>query len=99
LAPLLPSFPTRRSSDLIDVDHFKNYNDALGHEAGDALLRGLSDFFRSQVRREDVVCRFGGEEFTLILPEASLEIARERADLLREDRKSTRLNSSHLGIS
>ena len=69
---------------LADVDHFKRYNDALGHEAGDSLLRGLADFFRAQVRREDIVCRYGGEEFTLLLPEASIEIARERAEMLRD---------------
>jgi diguanylate cyclase (GGDEF)-like protein/PAS domain S-box-containing protein len=81
---------------LIDVDHFKNYNDALGHEAGDALLRGLADFFRAQVRREDIVCRFGGEEFTLLLPEASIEIARERAENLRERVKELRVE--HRGL-
>ena len=81
---------------LIDVDHFKNYNDALGHEAGDALLRGLADFFRVQVRREDIVCRFGGEEFTLLMPEASTEIARERAEALRERVKELRVE--HRGL-
>jgi diguanylate cyclase (GGDEF)-like protein/PAS domain S-box-containing protein len=76
---------------LVDVDHFKKYNDALGHEAGDALLRALAEFFRLQVRREDIVCRFGGEEFTLLLPEASIEIARERAEMLRERVKELRV--------
>jgi diguanylate cyclase (GGDEF)-like protein/PAS domain S-box-containing protein len=76
---------------LADVDHFKQYNDALGHEAGDALLRALADFFRAQVRREDIVCRYGGEEFTLLLPEASIDIARERAEMLREKIKALRV--------
>jgi len=81
---------------VVDVDHFKHYNDALGHEAGDTLLRGLSDFFQTQVRREDVVCRFGGEEFTLILPEASLEIAKTRAEQLRDRVRQIRVE--HRGL-
>ena len=76
---------------LADVDHFKRYNDALGHEAGDSLLRGLSDFFKNHVRREDIVCRYGGEEFTLLLPEASIEIARDRAENLRDKVRQMRV--------
>ena len=81
---------------VIDVDHFKHYNDALGHEAGDVLLRGLAEFLQAQVRREDVVCRYGGEEFTIILPEASLEIALQRAEILRDKVKGLRVD--HRGL-
>lgn len=69
---------------MLDVDHFKRFNDTFGHEAGDSVLQTLADLLRSQLRGEDVVCRYGGEEFTLILPEASLEATRHRAEQLRE---------------
>ncbi|MGH9574871.1 MAG: GGDEF domain-containing protein [Candidatus Acidiferrales bacterium] len=64
---------------MLDVDHFKRFNDTFGHEAGDSVLRFLGNLLRSQFRAEDVVCRYGGEEFTVILPEASLDMTRERA--------------------
>ncbi len=82
---------TRKKSSLgvmmIDVDHFKRFNDTFGHEAGDAVLRTLANLFRTQLRGEDVVCRYGGEEFTMILPEASLDATRQRAEQLREAAK------------
>src|SRR5207302_1372442 len=61
---------------MLDLDHFKSFNDSLGHEAGDTLLRELGHFLQSRTRQEDIACRYGGEEFTLILPEASLEVTR-----------------------
>jgi diguanylate cyclase (GGDEF)-like protein len=67
---------------MIDVDHFKQFNDTFGHEAGDTLLRELAHLFRTQLRAEDIACRYGGEEFTLILPEASIESASQRAEQL-----------------
>jgi diguanylate cyclase (GGDEF)-like protein len=79
---------TRRKTSLgvimLDVDHFKRFNDSFGHEAGDFVLQIVSKLLRSQLRGEDVVCRYGGEEFTLILPEASLAATRQRAEQLRE---------------
>ncbi len=69
---------------MLDLDHFKQFNDQFGHEAGDTLLRDLGAFLKTHVRGEDIVCRYGGEEFTLILPEASLEDTRQRAEQLRE---------------
>lgn len=70
---------------MIDVDHFKKFNDTLGHQAGDALLSGLGDFLKHHVRGEDIPCRYGGEEFILILPGASAEGAAKRADQIREE--------------
>jgi diguanylate cyclase (GGDEF)-like protein len=64
---------------LIDIDHFKQYNDTYGHEGGDVLLRNLGAFLQEHVRAEDVACRFGGEEFILVLPGSSLQITHERA--------------------
>lgn len=68
---------------MLDVDHFKRFNDTFGHEAGDLVLRDLGTFLRQQVRTSDIACRYGGEELVLILPEASLEAGLERAELLR----------------
>jgi diguanylate cyclase (GGDEF)-like protein len=69
---------------MLDVDHFKRFNDTLGHAAGDAVLRGLGELLSRNVRDTDVACRYGGEEFVLVLPGASLEVAKVRADRVRE---------------
>lgn len=69
---------------MLDIDHFKLFNDTYGHQAGDALLTALGNFFLSHVRGEDVACRYGGEEFILLLPESSLETTCQRAEELRE---------------
>jgi len=78
----------RKNSELgvlmMDVDHFKHFNDTFGHEAGDSVLRSLGKLLRSQFRAEDIVCRYGGEEFVVILPETSPELTQERAERLRE---------------
>lgn len=70
---------------MLDLDHFKSFNDTFGHAAGDLLLRTVGEFLSVHIRAGDVACRFGGEEFVLILPEASLEITRQRAEHLREE--------------
>ncbi|MGH8727494.1 MAG: diguanylate cyclase [Burkholderiales bacterium] len=72
---------------MLDLDHFKTFNDTSGHEAGDAMLKALSYFLLDNVRAEDIVCRYGGEEFLLIMPEASLDLARQRAEQLRQEVK------------
>lgn len=69
---------------MFDVDHFKKVNDTFGHEAGDALLRAVADFLRQGVREVDIPCRYGGEEFTLILPNMNVKDALDRAERLRE---------------
>jgi diguanylate cyclase (GGDEF)-like protein/PAS domain S-box-containing protein len=68
---------------MIDVDHFKRFNDTYGHDAGDMLLQAVSTFLQHNTRGEDTVCRYGGEEFTLVLPGTSHEDARQRAEELR----------------
>jgi diguanylate cyclase (GGDEF)-like protein len=68
---------------LIDLDNFKQVNDSLGHAAGDALLRALGNFLRLHIRGADIACRFGGDEFMLALPGASLQSAVQRAEALR----------------
>lgn len=67
-----------------DVDHFKRYNDTYGHEGGDAVLTALGSMLLHEFRTDDVACRSGGEEFILVLPNADLEQARQRAEALRE---------------
>jgi len=67
---------------MIDIDHFKQFNDAWGHEAGDRVLRDFGALLRHHVRGGDIACRYGGEEFTLILPNASIEVTSERAQNL-----------------
>ncbi len=68
---------------MMDIDHFKKLNDTYGHPAGDEVLRRLAVLMKSQVRRADVACRYGGEEFLIILPETPLDVAAERAEELR----------------
>ncbi len=67
----------------IDVDHFKNYNDTLGHPEGDTLLKTLSQLIAEKLRVSDILARYGGEEFTIILPETTLENARLVAEKIR----------------
>ncbi|MBN1439781.1 MAG: diguanylate cyclase [Anaerolineales bacterium] len=67
----------------LDIDHFKSFNDQYGHEAGDAVLRRLGAFLAAQVRYEDIACRYGGEEFVIVLPDAALGIALLRAEGIR----------------
>jgi diguanylate cyclase (GGDEF)-like protein len=57
---------------MLDIDHFKRFNDMFGHQAGDVLLRELGRTLRDQVRKSDISCRYGGEEFVLVFPDSSL---------------------------
>ncbi|MGE5444228.1 MAG: diguanylate cyclase [Ignavibacteriales bacterium] len=76
---------------MLDLDHFKQFNDTFGHAAGDALLHELGSFLQTHTRKEDIVCRYGGEEFLLILPDTSLDDTRDRAEQLREEFKHLRV--------
>ena len=69
---------------MMDLDHFKAFNDAFGHGAGDALLTALAHAITTGIRLEDIACRYGGEEFLLVLPGASLATTRERAENVRQ---------------
>ncbi len=68
---------------MVDVDHFKDINDTYGHLAGDTALQALGQLLAANTRSSDIACRYGGEEFVLALPGATLETARERAEHLR----------------
>ena len=76
---------------MIDLDHFKQVNDRHGHEAGDAVLRELGKVFGRQIRAGDTACRFGGEEFTILLPEAASDTAWKRAEQIRVAAKDIQL--------
>ncbi len=69
---------------MLDLDHFKRYNDSFGHSAGDQLLAAVGEMLLRSVRAEDIACRYGGEEFVLILPECSLLQAGVRAEEIRK---------------
>ena len=68
---------------MIDIDHFKRYNDMFGHAAADVALRETAGVIRAALEGEDVACRFGGEELLVILPETSLDAATARAETIR----------------
>jgi len=78
----------RRSQSLavlmLDIDHFKRFNDSHGHEAGDALLAQFAEVLKHAARSEDIACRYGGEEFTVILLEADAATAQRRAETIRQ---------------
>jgi len=65
---------------MLDVDHFKDFNDRHGHKAGDLVLQALGHMLTDTTRAGDAACRYGGEEFVVILPGATLEVARKRAE-------------------
>jgi diguanylate cyclase (GGDEF)-like protein/PAS domain S-box-containing protein len=72
---------------MVDLDHFKRFNDTFGHQAGDALLRALGDLLKRNTRTQDIACRYGGEEFALVLTDTKLDGAFKRAEILRQQVK------------
>ncbi|HVA40980.1 MAG TPA: PAS domain S-box protein [Candidatus Binataceae bacterium] len=68
---------------MLDVDHFKRFNDRFGHSAGDVVLRELGAFLKRSIRADDLACRYGGEEFCLILPQTGRDGAQQRAESIR----------------
>jgi diguanylate cyclase (GGDEF)-like protein len=68
---------------ILDVDHFKSVNDTYGHPSGDAVLQGLCKILQRESRQEDVACRYGGEEFTLIMPDTGPDAAMKVCERIR----------------
>jgi diguanylate cyclase (GGDEF)-like protein/PAS domain S-box-containing protein len=84
---------------MLDVDGFKGFNDTCGHAAGDAILRELGNLLLENIRGEDVACRYGGDEFIVVLPGASKEMTLERAERLSDHARNLNIefNSQSLG--
>ncbi|WP_319421284.1 sensor domain-containing diguanylate cyclase [Pleurocapsa sp. FMAR1] len=80
---------------IMDIDHFKRFNDIHGHSAGDLVLKKVAAFLLSQVRKYDIACRYGGEELIVIMPDAAIEDAIIRAEAIRTGIKN--LNLEHKG--
>ena len=80
---------------MIDIDNFKRFNDTYGHQGGDALLRELGLMLQRSIRGGDIACRYGGEEFALILPEVTITDAGQRAEHVREAIKNIRAQHRH----
>ncbi len=81
---------------LLDIDHFKEFNDTHGHMTGDAVLREVSRLLLESSRAEDIVARYGGEEFALILPETAREGAEVLAGRVKRIFESSRLEERDL---
>jgi diguanylate cyclase (GGDEF)-like protein len=79
-----PRTRTRSAVLMVDLDHFKRLNDTYGHHAGDDVLAGVARVLRTSTRRTDIVARFGGEEFSILLPGVSEEQARQAAERIRD---------------
>ncbi|MCF6277317.1 MAG: diguanylate cyclase [Anaerolineales bacterium] len=77
------------SAIIMDVDHFKQFNDSNGHKCGDRVLEQLGQLLLANTRRGDTVCRYGGEEFVILMPKAGLDIALDRAESWRRAFAST----------
>ncbi|HRU39906.1 MAG TPA: GGDEF domain-containing protein, partial [Candidatus Goldiibacteriota bacterium] len=81
---LAKRFRTKMSLIMFDIDHFKNINDTYGHQTGDTVLREIGEVVRELMSSVDSLCRYGGEEFAVILPETGLEEAVETAEKIRK---------------
>jgi diguanylate cyclase (GGDEF)-like protein/PAS domain S-box-containing protein len=84
---------------MIDLDHFKRINDTYGHEAGDLVLKAIADVLAEQSRRGDFACRYGGEEFVIVMPNVRLETAYERAESLRQSLTLLRVPYEYYSLS
>jgi diguanylate cyclase (GGDEF)-like protein len=84
---------------MADVDHFKAYNDAHGHPAGDEALKRVADILREEIRDVDAVARYGGEEFFVLLPETTARAAAGLADRLRRRVAERTLDAGAITLS
>ncbi|GET39743.1 GGDEF domain-containing protein [Microseira wollei] len=80
---------------MFDIDHFKRFNDTFGHDAGDVVLAEVGRFLQHSISNSDIACRYGGEEFMLILPETDWENTEQRAEQLRDGIKHLKLQYMH----
>ena len=80
---------------MLDIDGFKKFNDSFGHGPGDTLLREIANILREHLRKSDISCRYGGDEFVLVMPDSSIADTRERVEEIRSLLKG--LQKKHLG--
>lgn len=73
---------THLSALMFDIDHFKSFNDSYGHDAGDLILKQMAQVILAGIRESDIACRYGGEEFVIILPNSTIQVAEQRAKSL-----------------
>jgi len=84
---------------MCDIDHFKKLNDRYGHAAGDRVLQVVAQQIRAAFRSSDIICRYGGEEFVIVMPESQLDDARARAEQLRIDIAASHITFDDINIS
>jgi len=84
---------------IMDMDNFKLFNDTYGHKCGDIVLQSFADFLVERTRKGDVVCRYGGEEFVIIMPNAPLEVGYERTETWRQDFSESYIEYDHIKFS
>lgn len=84
---------------MLDIDHFKNVNDTYGHSVGDMFLIALGDLLEQQTRAGDVACRFGGEEFIVVMPGAPLDVAAKRVNEFRQAFCALKIDVSGKSVS
>ena len=84
---------------MLDADHFKQFNDLNGHAAGDAVLKAFAEIFQSNIRSEDIACRYGGEEFTIILPDTTVKGACDRAESILSAISNLHITAGHQTFS
>lgn len=84
---------------MVDVDNFKKFNDTFGHDQGDIVLQQVSLLLTQAARKSDYVCRYGGEEFTIILPDTGLETANNIAERIRSQIESKEFNGNTVTVS
>jgi diguanylate cyclase (GGDEF)-like protein len=80
---------------MLDLDHFKNFNDTYGHQAGDTVLRSVAKIIQENIRSIDIASRYGGEELAIILPETDAEGAKIIAERIRQSIKSHEFRFNH----
>jgi diguanylate cyclase (GGDEF)-like protein len=83
---------------MVDVDHFKPINDKFGHQTGDEVLKCIAHTLRQSARTQDVVCRYGGEEFLVICPDTGIGAATQCAERLRLNVAALQFRNQGAGI-
>ena len=83
---------------MLDVDGFKGFNDTYGHAVGDAILQKLGNLLLGYVRGEDIACRYGGDEFIIVMPDSSRNVTYTRAELICEYARKFRLQYEELSL-